>query len=167
MLISETANEISSRITSLNGRQRRYVVGHEGTVADPVPGCSYYVTNTLTVTGSFQDGFSGSVETKEEHHTCNRDGARGGNHSAMLDGGSGKLQRVNFEVPSTGPVDNLINIPIPSVPPFIASPQEIVNIFNHDRIAIYELMALNGQQRQLAVEMTRARDALGSKSTVS
>ena len=141
-------------------------MGHEGTVANPVPGCSYYVTNTLTVTGSFRDGFSGSVETKEENHTCNRGG--GGNHPAALFGGSsGKFQRVDFEPPSTGSVDNLMNIPIPSVPPFVASQQEIVNIFNHERIDIYELVTLNAQQRQLAVEMARARDALGSKLTES
>ena len=159
--ITKTADEIKTRTDALNARARSYVIRSnrvsDGGNAD-TGGCSVLVTETLTVSGTFDTGYTGAISRTESDRRC-RPPRRHIPSSVLIDKAElnieARIASRNPRIAATG-----ISTNIPVVPGFTPSGYDIVDTFNRERIAIYELMAVHVRQQELASEMERMRKAL-------
>lgn len=167
-IISQTAMEISDRMNKLNSRQKIYVLSDRRVDAggDGDSYCTERVIEQLTVSGSFESGYSGNIKTIRDDKRCRviLDPCRNPRHCfTSIDdnvaGIEGRIARRN-----DGSISALTladeNITVPVVPGFTPSGYAVVDEFNRERVSIFELMATNARQKQLQQEMEKMKKAL-------
>ncbi|MGZ3236773.1 MAG: hypothetical protein ACXWIN_04980 [Burkholderiaceae bacterium] len=156
--IEKTTTEISQRTATLNARSRTYLLRNDIVAVDNI--CTEKITDTLTISGTLEGGFSGAITTTRSDRRCTHTPICNlRNCPAVLDSTTAENElliakrRPEISLPAD-------NVPIPVVPGFMPSGYAIVDDFNHERVGIYELMAINARQKQLAIEMDRMKKAL-------
>lgn len=163
--INETTNkEIQLRLKKLAERPRSYVV-YDGWEVNDDGGllCRRRTKTTLTVTGQFEQGFSGSLSSSSDRvWKCEDRFPRTPND---VDVSIGLIELMNAGRAQTGMAPFAVGggdpaASIPLVPGFEPTGQAIVDDFNRERVAIYELMAASAKQKLLATQMSIFFDAL-------
>lgn len=167
-LITTTDADVAGRTAVLANRTRGYVLADRRVDAgsDGDTSCTERVVDTLTVSGSLEAGFTGAMSTSRSEKRCRviHDGCHNPRicMTATDPNVAGIESRVARRAAGSNSILTLSDnpLPIPVVPGFTPSGYEIVDQFNRERVAIYELMAASARQKQLQVEMEKMRTAL-------
>ena len=164
-IIVQTAAEITDRTNKLNSKQKVYVLSDRRVESvDNDRYCSERVIESLTVSGSLEAGYTGTTTTATSDKRCQRivDPCPRLCIVSMDENVAGIEGRIARRREGGTSVLTLIEEPIsvPVVPGFTPSAHAIVDTFNRERVAIYELMAANARQKLLKQEMEKMKNSL-------
>jgi hypothetical protein len=159
-LIAATTKDVEELTQALAARDRSYVTRNE-VVHWAVPGetCSRRDVDTVSIAGSLEAGFTGTVATSVSESRCRDIGRAGGGrrplsvYSGNLDPRLAASMGMFSEAGTTSEA-------IPVVPAFNPSGFAIVDTFNQERIAVYEMQAALARQKVLLSYMEQMRQAL-------
>lgn len=167
VIIAQTLAELLDRTNKLNTRQRTYVLTDRRVNTgggDPEVFCTEHVVEQLSVSGTLEAGFNGTISTTRDDKRCRvfHDTCSGRRCLMIIDsdvaGVEEGIARRKDGISVFALTDEPIAIPV--VPGFTPSGYSIVDEFNRERVAIFELMAINARQKQLQQEMNKMRKAL-------
>jgi hypothetical protein len=152
-LILKTENDIKDRLTTFNSRSRTHVLSDRRVIDSRDKLCTFRAIETLTVSGSFEAGFSGSLSTSQGERECREpiDPCRGPRCWQLLRSedwqSNNALALKSFSTLRQGVSGAGAATPI-IIPSFSPSGYAIVDGFNRERIEIFELMATSARQKQ-------------------
>lgn len=155
-IIQRTKAEVAKRTADLQGRGRTYVTADGWEIKGR---CHRKAKTTLTVSGSFEQGFAGSQVTVADKYWVCEDIDMPSSVELPLATYSIDNPGILARPMGAGP-DVDAAVPIPVVPGFNPSGHAIVDDFNRERIAIYELMVVNSKQEILHTQMTDLKKLL-------
>lgn len=167
-IIAQTSAEIADRANKLNSKVKTYVLSERRVDAggDGDFYCTERVAEQLTVSGSLEAGYSGTVTTIRDDKRCRviPDPCRNPRRciTSVDENVAGIEGRIARRKEGSISVYVLADEPIavPVVPGFSPSGYAIVDEFNRERVSIFELMATNARQKQLQQEMEKMKRAL-------
>lgn len=159
-IIDKTEADVNARIVALNARPRSYVT-HDGYETTDRGRCYRKAKTTLTVSGDFENGFSGSnVYWADNTWRCREFPSELLRNDVPLSAQLAREKSGSLTLMSGAAIAPPQTIVIPVVPGFSPSEFAIVDDFNRERVAIYELMAVNAKQRIMLQQMRTFKMAL-------